>query len=121
MFDIHIVTLVGVITINNTGRRSPQRPKKRKRAVARTRIRTVRKFLFDWYKNSSCVDCGETDPIVLQSDHVGEKSFAIANAAGSGFSIERLKNELNKCVTRCANCHMRKTANDLGWYKDLSM
>jgi len=24
--------------------------------------------------------------------------------------------EINKCVVRCANCHLRKTAQEEGWF-----
>jgi 5-methylcytosine-specific restriction endonuclease McrA len=29
-----------------------------------------------------------------------------------------LKNEIEKCQILCANCHLRKTANDFNWYKE---
>lgn len=67
-----------------------------------------------------CVDCGETDPIVLQFDHLGDKSFNISNAvtqARCGWSL--VEKEINKCVVRCANCHLRKTAKDFGYWKTL--
>jgi hypothetical protein len=56
-----------------------------------------------------CVDCGESDPIVLDFDHVEEKRFNIANAAWKLVSISVLADEISRCVIRCANCHRRKT------------
>lgn len=57
-----------------------------------------------------CVDCGERDPVVLQFDHViGIKRNAIANLVGNGTSLNSFILEVFKCVSRCANCHQRKT------------
>jgi hypothetical protein len=61
--------------------------------------------------------CGESDPVVLEFDHVrGEKSFNISDAARWGWSMERVFEEVAKCDVLCANCHRRKTAKQLGWY-----
>ena len=57
-----------------------------------------------------CVDCGEKDPVVLQFDHViGIKKKSIADLVGSGCGLKTLIDETMKCVSRCANCHQRKT------------
>ena len=62
------------------------------------------KSLFD------CVDCGESDPIVLEFDHVrGKKVKNIADMVNNSYSISAIKNEIRKCDVRCANCHRRKT------------
>ena len=81
--------------------------------VARVRIRT---HINTHLKTNPCVDCGETDPIILEFDHVtGDKQFNIANAARDGFGMERLKTEIAKCEVRCANCHRKKTYERSGW------
>lgn len=75
-------------------------------------------FIWRYFETHPCVDCGETDPVVLQFDHVwGEKSFAIASVVGSGFSVAKIEAEIAKCQVRCANCHFRKTAKERGWYR----
>ena len=74
-----------------------------RRKWAREFVRRV-KVLFD------CVDCGESDPIVLEFDHVrGKKVKNIADMVNNSYSIETIKNEIRKCDVRCANCHRRKT------------
>ncbi len=62
------------------------------------------------YLNSHpCVDCGETDWLVLQFDHVrGKKSFNISYRLGS-YKWETIKAEIDKCDVRCANCHSIQT------------
>jgi hypothetical protein len=66
----------------------------------------------------SCVDCGESDPLVLDFDHVrGMKKRHVSRMISGGTSIETLRKEIEKCVVRCANCHRRKTARELAWFK----
>ncbi len=59
----------------------------------------------------NCVDCGESNPIVLDFDHVrGEKKRAIADMVSNYYSIRTIKEEMRKCEIRCANCHRIKTS-----------
>ena len=62
-----------------------------------------------------CVDCGETDPVVLQFDHLGDKRMNVSNMCRS-FSWSVILEEIAKCEVRCANCHFRKTARESGLY-----
>lgn len=70
--------------------------------------------------NNPCIDCGETDPIVLEFDH-RDRSTKVG-AIGSlrrNSSLEKIKEEIAKCDVRCANCHRRRTAKQFGWMKSL--
>src|SRR5574343_701649 len=65
-----------------------------------------------------CVDCGESDPVVLEFDHVrGTKKFCVGVAAGQRYSVKRLLAEIEKCEVRCANCHRRRTSRLNGSWK----
>lgn len=67
-----------------------------------------------------CCDCGETDPVVLEFDHVyGDKVCAVSTMARNGAPWSRIAAEIDKCVVRCANCHRRKTAAERGWYANI--
>jgi hypothetical protein len=56
------------------------------------------------------VDCGESDPIVLEFDHIrGKKVGDVSTLAGQAFSWHKLSAEIAKCEVRCANCHRRRT------------
>jgi excinuclease UvrABC ATPase subunit len=58
-----------------------------------------------------CVDCGETDIVVLEFDHVrGQKKNAISNMITTGLSVKRIMAEIKKCEVVCANDHRRRTA-----------
>ena len=76
---------------------------KRRLRIERTR------HLIEYFETHPCVDCGETDPVVLEFDHLAAKSFDI------GQSIDRrpwaaILAEIEKCEVVCANCHRRRTA-----------
>ena len=59
---------------------------------------------------SSCVDCGESNPIVLDFDHVhGDKSHNISDMVNGSYGISSIKEEIRKCEIRCSNCHRKKT------------
>ena len=76
-------------------------------------------YVWDYLTTHSCVDCGESDPVVLEFDHVsGEKEFSIASGKYNQ-TLPKVIKEIEKCVVRCANCHRRKTAIELNWYHSI--
>jgi len=102
--------------------------KHRERVIAKTteNNKVTRKrrraFILDHLRQNPCVDCGETDPIVLEFDHVGEegsKDFNISDAIRLGYGLQRIIDEIAKCQVRCANCHRKRTYERAGWgHKD---
>lgn len=80
-------------------------------------IKQNREFIIDYLKENPCVDCGETDIIVLEFDHQRDKKHNVSSLLRS-HSLKTIKEEIAKCLVRCANCHRRKTAKDQGWFKD---
>lgn len=77
-----------------------------------------RKFVWDYKLTHPCVDCGETDPIVLDFDHRDpkDKSFTISQIMHNGGSLDKIKEEVAKCDVRCANCHRRRTFLQFGYF-----
>jgi hypothetical protein len=87
---------------------------KRKRARAQKRMR----YLLEYFLLHPCADCGEADPLVLEFDHLRDKSFAI----GAGLpdrNWESILREIEKCQVVCANCHRRRTAKRAGTVRAL--
>lgn len=78
-----------------------------------------RAFLLSYLSGRRCVDCGEADPVVLEFDHIDptSKKHEIAQMVSDGLSIKAVAIEIEKCEIRCANCHRRKTAAQLGWFR----
>src|SRR2546425_935165 len=64
-----------------------------------------------------CVDCGEANPILLDFDHLRDKTSDVATMVVSARPWTEVQSELAKCVVRCANCHARKTAIEVGSYR----
>ncbi len=91
-----------------------QRKKNRREAT----YRKLKQYL----QAHPCVDCQERDFVVLEFDHVrGEKKLGVAEMASRGISWAEIEKEIEKCEVRCANCHRRKTAKQLGyWYTSIA-
>ena len=57
-----------------------------------------------------CVDCGVSNPIILEFDHVrGSKVNNVADMVNQSYSLATIKEEIRKCEVRCANCHRIQT------------
>ena len=71
----------------------------------------IRKTMAIEYLGGKCVDCGSSNPTLLEFDHKSqaEKSFTITTKLGSS-SWKSLKEELDKCQLRCIPCHGHVTA-----------
>ena len=71
----------------------------------------VRQYVLDYLLSHPCVDCGESDPVVLDFDHVrGQKVYTISQMISRGVILSRVVEEIEKGEVRCANCHRIKTA-----------
>jgi hypothetical protein len=94
-----------------------------KRQIANAKIRNrhataelrdrVREFLLE----HPCVDCGESDPNVLDFDHLRDKRANMSTLVRYGLSWKAVEAEIAKCQVRCANCHRRRTATIGGFYR----
>lgn len=80
-----------------------------------------RKYVLDYLRTHPCF-CGESDPVVLEFDHVGTfKRLEVSRIINSGYlSLRYLQEEIEHCQVLCANCHRRKTAKDFGYYREMN-
>jgi len=63
------------------------------------------KFIQDYKLSKGCVICGYNKYSgALDFHHNGEKEFNIGAEAGSK-SLKLTKEEMDKCIILCANCH----------------
>jgi hypothetical protein len=72
----------------------------------------------DYLRSHPCIDCGETDIVTLQFDHrdraTNRQELALL-VIGTPWSV--IAAEIESCDVRCANCHRRRTATQLGWHR----
>lgn len=67
-----------------------------------------------WLKNHKqalcCSNCPENHPWCLDFHHTDptKKDINVHYASNHGWSIDRLKIELEKCIVLCANCHRKE-------------
>jgi hypothetical protein len=81
------------------------------------RRRKNMEILMAHFEDHPCVDCGETDPVVLDFDHIDGKNYTISKILS--YSAQTLMREIQRCEVRCANCHRKKTAKEQQWYSYL--
>jgi len=77
----------------------------------------LQRIVLRYLKDHRCIDCNENDVLVLDFDHRNSKIKSISEMVKSCCSVERVVAEIKKCDVRCANCHRRKTARELGFWK----
>ena len=88
-------------------------------ALNPVRHRATADRVLAYLRDHPCVGCGESDPVVLDFDHIvpSLKRWNVANMIKDGWGWLTIEAEIAKCAVRCANCHRRRTARQFGWYR----
>ena len=73
----------------------------------------------EWKANNPCVVCGESDPQLIEADHLRDK---VHQCSTHGYwachgGVPALTNELTKCQSLCIRCHRLKTKREGGIQK----
>jgi hypothetical protein len=90
--------------------RLPQIRKSTREAKARN-YRLLHEYLLE----HPCVDCGGTDLLVLEFDHIGgDKTMDVSRLVQNASSWKTIEREIAKCEVVCANCHKRRTIRRAG-------
>lgn len=76
------------------------------------------KLIWNYLLEHPCTKCGETNPVVLEFDHLKDKKYCISRIIFSHV-WESVLEEINKCQVLCSNCHKKKTAKDFKYYKHI--
>ena len=86
--------------------------------VKRNNIEKTHDWIIEYLKIHPCVDCGISNIVVLEFDHVrGIKFKGLSIMISGNYSLNKIKEEIKKCEVRCRNCHMIRTATIQGHYK----
>jgi hypothetical protein len=62
-----------------------------------------------FFRSIPARNCGETDPVVLEFDYLGDKDFNIASSLRD-LKWQTILDEIAKCEAVCVNCHRKRTA-----------
>lgn len=76
----------------------------------------VQQKICEYLSQHPCVDCGETDIVVLEFDHQRDKEMNVSRLVNS-YGWKRVQVEIEKCEVVCANCHRRRTATSQEFYR----
>ncbi len=68
-------------------------------------INRAKEFVTDYKKKSKCKECPESRWYVLDFHHLFDKYDSVSNLVRKGSSINKIKNEILKCIILCSNCH----------------
>lgn len=75
------------------------------RKAAKNSQKKLREHIDNIRKNGSCSNCKEDRWYVLDFHHTRDKIYSIANSLKRCISINKLQEELDKCILLCSNCH----------------
>ena len=99
-------------------REYPDARGRRMDGYAKRRRLARHQLILEYLLDHPCVDCGETDPVVLEFDHLRDKRANVSALLGA--RLASLLAEIEKCDVVCANCHRRRTAARGGYYRFLN-
>lgn len=85
-------------------------------ALKKAEFEARTRYLIEFFREHPCSDCGESDPVVLEFDHLGEKTFDIAHGMRS-YNWGRVLEEMRKCDVVCVNCHRRRSMRRGGFWR----
>jgi hypothetical protein len=79
------------------------------RSARERRRAQARRYVLGILASATCADCGLADPLVLEFDHVREKTAGISSLVHEGYALARIQAEVACCEIVCPNCHRRRT------------
>lgn len=92
---------------NEYRRKWYQENKSSEKAHVARRKKSIREWLEKYKTNLKCTLCQENHPATIDFHHKSGKEFLISYMVANGYSIKRVKKELEKCEVLCSNCHRK--------------
>ena len=79
--------------------------------------RKKQEWLLNYKKSAKCSGCKIADFRVLEFHHLDPKmkDFSISHARDNNLSLYKIRQEIEKCVILCANCHRISHWEENGW------
>lgn len=88
-----------------------------KKARRKQNIDNKKLRVFEYLTRNPCFLCGEDDPLVLEFDHIEDKSADVSRLINGEAPWTAVQRELTKCAVLCSNCHKRKTHREANSYR----
>jgi hypothetical protein len=87
-----------------------QRNKEHAKGKVLERKATIKRWFKDMKSSLKCNRCSEDNPACLEFHHSNpdEKEHIITQMVSCGWSVEKIKEEMEKCEVLCANCHRKE-------------
>lgn len=71
------------------------------------------RYVHEIKSNQACSRCGENDDRCLDFHHLRDKDTTVSQIVGDkNYTLQDLKNEIDKCIILCSNCHRKEHAQD---------
>ena len=74
-------------------------------AKDKDRIKANYKKLVEYKKKIRCEHCGVRDHRIIDFHHTRDKDGEVSSLIYQGYGWKRVKEEIDKCVPLCSNCH----------------
>ena len=74
-------------------------------------------LVVEYLQAHPCLDCGKTDSVVLEFDHLRDKLEHVSVLVSQGASAAKLVREIEKCEVVCVNRYRRRTARRSGTWR----
>lgn len=87
---------------------TPEERRAKQTAKKRARKELVQIEMLRYLLSHPCVDCGMSDPLVLEFDHLRDKKRSAKHMP----TMKSFREEVAKCEVRCASCHRRRHMKD---------
>jgi transcription elongation factor Elf1 len=74
------------------------------------RRKKIKQEFIEFKKTLKCSRCSEDDFVCLDFHHIdpSQKEISIATAIHNSLSMEKIKQEVDKCIVLCSNCHRKE-------------
>lgn len=70
------------------------------------REKDINNYIQEYKKTKHCEKCGENRYYILQFHHLKDKKADISMLYRKGWSFDKIKKEIEKCIILCSNCHI---------------
>ena len=86
----------------------PYKDKAKRKKVTADRREYLRKWYQEYKSHLECETCGESESCCLVFHHVGnDKKENISTLWNRRWPIDKILDEMSKCIVLCSNCHMK--------------